>query len=323
MAHAQQLRTPSEWHVHGAIACLFNLAMACIYLWMQRGEDNAFLDAPLVVLITLNSFVVFAFGTYLVRDLADMVRDFPGTDMAVDTPIQTRIETLLCHRYAPVFAIGYALFAGTGGYMIAPWEATSPLRSVLALFIFSGNLFIGYAVFGVMQYWGYVLRNLASIDFHVLNLSRPPLPALLRFNSRVVLITAFVASTALLGLGLSRYDAQPPIVLFSLFAFAMTAATYAVPVVPISNRLRRLKTEALDRVEAKIQAHVFSLSDPSIGTKDLPPLASLKEARDLIAKIQTLPPGGQVSVSAAALATVLPFIPSAVEYLSKLFELGA
>ena len=48
-----------------------------------------------------------------------------------------------------------------------------------------------------------------------------------------------------------------------------------------------------------------------------------KEARDLIAKIQTLPPGGQVSVSAAALATVLPFIPSAVEYLSKLFELGA
>ena len=181
---------------------------------------------------------------------------------------------------------------------------------------------VGYALWAVGRYWKLVWQELRSIPFRVLNLSAPPLPPLMRFNSRIVTLTAWVSTSAVVGLALSGYTADQPVILFSLFAFGLVVATYVVPVVPISNRLSRLKSEELNRIEGQIAAHVRALGDPKSGHTPLDEatLGRLTAAQKMIREVRTLPPGGQVSVSAAAIATALPFLPSAVEYFPRLFQ---
>ena len=56
------------------------------------------------------------------------------------------------------------------------------------------------------------------------------------------------------------------------------------------------------------------LDCPVLSAK-LPELADLQDAQAVVQGVHTLPPGGQVSVSAAGIVTVLSFLPAFIDYI--------
>jgi len=217
----------------GVASCALTCFAAVLYLAIEWNADGPMKDAPLVALITFNVFAVNMFGLYITRDLTEMLDGFPSFKGADSQTIQAEIDLLMADPRGLVVAILYGLFLGISAYLISPWPDGSPLQFWFGAFVFCGNLLIGYAIWAILRFWYRILSEVPKIEFKALNLSHAPLPALLRFNSRIVMITAFVASMALLGLALADFDQSPPIILFSLFAFFMVLATYAVPVIPI------------------------------------------------------------------------------------------
>lgn len=205
------------------------------------------------------------------------------------------------------------------------------LAKLLALFVFSGNLIIGAAIAFIGRFWWTVLKRLDDIDLRILNLSREPLPALLRTNSLVVTITALVSSLSILALILAGFAFELTAMVFSLSSMMLVVATYAVPILPLSNRLREVKSAELNAVEQRIEAILRTRSGlpqradgPLTGPNGevLPPetlgeLSDLLETRKIIHDIQTLPPGGQVSVSAAGIVTFLSFLPTLIDFILK------
>ena len=61
-----------------------------------------------------------------------------------------------------------------------------------------------------------------------------------------------------------------------------------------------------------------ALSDPSVSTEGLRKLNELREAQGIISGIKTLPPGGQISVSATAFVTALSFLPAGIQYIQQM-----
>jgi hypothetical protein len=224
--------------------------------------------------------------------------------------------------------VAFASFIALVVWNVDPWsgqELTRNLRAWLCVFLFFNNLVIGAALFAILTFWHVLLRDLDHIEISILNLSSPALCALLKVNSRLVMGAAVVSSLAVCSIPLSSATMNPVTKVFSGFTFAFVVATYAVPILPLSNVLSARKAAALDRIEKLIEAHVRIRSgqpprhDLPIDTDSLPPLSDLIEARDIVAQVRTLPPGGQFSVSAAAIVAFLSFLPTLIDYaISKL-----
>ena len=209
--------------------------------------------------------------------------------------------------------------------------STDLLNALAALFVFCGNLIIGMAIAAIARFWAVVLGRMAQLDLRILNLSHEPLPALQRANGLIVMASALVASLSIMGLLLSGYAIEQTLAAHTATTLLVVVGTYAVPMLPLTNRLSMLKSEALDHVEARIEAHVHHrsgqaprpggpLEDPDNPGRfhpieTLEPLDVLLETRDLIRSVRVLPPGGQISVSAAAIVTALSFMPAIIDMI--------
>lgn len=327
-AEVRSIHAPPLWREFGLICCLLTLGMGASYLyhqWQHVAAETpdptarlwALTDAPLVLFVVLNAFLVWGIGLYLARNLAELLHHLPPRGKVAGLSLQARVNRILAHPPAVLCGVGWGIAIAIAAQALIEWPP-GPLRTGLTLLLFCGNLMIGFAVWAIGRYWIGFLRELPHVAFDVVNLSREPLPAFLRFNSRVVLVAAAVGCLSILGLALSRYQSTPPVILFSVYAFTIVGLAYAVPIIPLSNLLQRKKLEALERIDAEIARHVAAATDPGIDEADLRPLPKLKEARQIVAAVQTLPPGGQVSVSATAFVTGLSFLPAAVQWISQM-----
>ncbi len=314
---------PRLWYYTGLAGVAATVLVGLAYAWKQwhRGAvqdaPHTVVDGALIILVCINAIVVYRFGFHVAPKLGQMIANFPSTS----ADPQQALNAMLGHPLALPFGVLYGAMIGGGAWHMNPWPESPDLQDWLAAFIFTGNVFIGFAIFAVIRFWQLVLHEIPDLDVRILNLSRPPILPLLRVNSQIVMITAFVASSSILSVVLAGYEEEPLIIAFSLFALFLVVSTYAVPVLPLSNRLRADKAEELDRIERLIEAHVRRLTantprndGPGQDAK-LPELETLVNARDLIAGIGTMPPGGQVSVSAAGIVAFLSFMPTIVDYI--------
>ncbi|WP_436398218.1 hypothetical protein [Roseobacter sp. S98] len=293
--------------------------MAIIYLWLEATAGVPLSDWALVALVVINAYVVYVFGLHISRDLAEMLLHLPRPDFVPDgLDIQGRVNRIIAHPPAVLAGILYGAALGAGAYIIAPHQTNETLRIAFGLFVCAGSSMIGFGLWAIFRFWRGFLRVLPTLELDILNLSKEPVPAFLRFNSRVVLLCAFVGSMAILGLALADYKSTPPIIIFSICTFLTVGATYAVPTIPLSNRLNRLRSEELDKIEQQISRHVAALSDPNVNTEGLRKLNELREAQGIISGIKTLPPGGQISVSATAFVTALSFLPAGIQYIQQM-----
>jgi hypothetical protein len=278
-------------------------------------------DAALIILVTVNALFIYRFGLFIAPSLGLLFEDFP---QAGRNP-QATIEHLLGDPKVIPAAIVFALFIAFSVWQINPWRGDETLRWVLCGFLFVGNLIAGFVIVAIARFWQAVLGELGNLDLRILNLNRAPLLNLLKINSQIVMATALVSSLAIFSVVLSNYPIDPVIIVFSASALLMVIATYAVPVLPLSNLLAAKKSEELDLIEQMIEARVRGLSgqqlrpDNTFRTEKLPALDDLLKARDLILQVRTLSPGGQISVSAAAIVTFLSLMPTLIDYaMSKL-----
>ena len=287
-----------------------------------RTEGCAITDLPLILIVIANNAIIYRFGSYIAGPLGQLFAHLPDFEAAP----QKGVDSILGHRWSVPFGLLYTAILAGGAWLLNPWPEHPNLRWLFALFLFSGSVYVGMGIFAILQFWRLVLRHLAQFDLRLMNLSRAPLTDILRINSRIVMVTAIVASLAILSVVLAGYQTGPLIIVFSMFALCIVVATYAVPILPISNLLLVQKSRELDRVERLIEAHLRRLTGerdrPLLPGEEplpdkLPELPKLIEARDIIAAIRTLPPGGQISVSAAAIVTFLSFLPSIIDYLVK------
>jgi hypothetical protein len=323
----QSINAPPLWREFGLISCLLTLGMAGTYLYHQWQHLAAeapdavvrlweMSDAPMVLFVALNTCAVYGIGLYLARNLAELLYHLPPRGKVAGLTLQQRVNRILAHPPAVLCGVAWGVAIAIAAQTVIAWPP-GPLHTGLTLFLFCGNLMIGFAVWAIGRYWIGFLRELPHVDLNIVNLSREPVPAFLRFNSRVVMVAAGVGCLAILGLTLSEYQSKPPVILFSLYAFLVVGLTYAVPIIPLSNLLLRKKAEELDKIDAQIALHVAAASDPSIDKTTLRPLGELQQAREIVAGVRTLPPGGQISVSATAFVTGLSFLPAAVQWLSQ------
>ena len=325
------IKAPPLWREFGLISCLLTLGMAGAYLydqWRLLAADipdpvaraAALRDVPLVVFVSLNACVVYGVGLYLARNLAELLYHLPPRGAIADLDLQARVNRILAHPPAVICGVLWGAAIALAAQTLIEWPQGSALRTGLSLFLFCGNLMIGFAVWAIGRYWVGFLRELPHVPLNVLNLAREPVPAFLRFNSRVVLVAATVGCLSILGLALSNYASTPPVIFFSVYAFLAVGLAYAVPIVPLSNLLLRKKVEELEKIDAQIALHVAAATDPDLDADSLPPLGPLQQARGIVEKVQTLPPGGQISVSATAFVTGLSFLPAAVQYISQMMS---
>ncbi|AUC52711.1 hypothetical protein CDO87_05670 [Sagittula sp. P11] len=355
--------TPRAWVLAGGIAVGLTTVSGIAYLATEAAFTCDIRDAALILLVTLNAWIVYATGWLLTPRLGQMYANMP---LPAHDPQRWIDRTLFTPASLVLAAAWGGLLAG-GIWIYDPWNrevlslselvpliaeaAENPLGTVLgapdhcpnpvpkllltrmlSLFIFCGNLIIGAAVAVIFRFWWAVLVRIDDIDLRILNLSREPLPALLRANSLLVTTSALVASLSILSLILSGFEVDQTVALFSLLTLSLVVATYAVPILPLSNRLREVKSEAMNEVERLIEAHHRQrsglpprpdgpLKDPEgdgyLDIAKLEPLDKLMETRDTLHGIQTLPPGGQVSVSAAGIVAFLSFLPTIIDFLLK------
>ncbi len=321
-AHAQVFHAPAYWVRVGGWVVLASALVAGLYAGIEVAYIGTLKDAALIVMVTANTLFIYRFGIHIAPRIAAMLQHFP---QASRDP-QARIDHLLGDRATAFPAAVYAGFIAFSVWQIDPWRETPELSLWLCAFLFVNNLIVGTVIVGVARFWQLVLSELPELDLRVLNLNRPPMITLLRINSQIVMATALVSCLSILAVMLSDYAIDPIILVFSISALAMVVATYAVPVLPLSNLLAAKKAAELDRIERMIDAHVRNLSnqpardDLGCDIETLPSLGELVDARDLLLKVRTLPPGGQISVSAAAIVTFLSFMPSLIDYaMRKLF----
>jgi hypothetical protein len=319
----RHIKAPALWRIFGLGACALTLGSGSVYLVLQAGAEAPLTDLWLVIVVTLNAAAVYGVGWYLARNLAELLHHLPVTERVKALTLQERVDRILAHPPAVGLGIAWGLLVATLAQAIVPWARGTELHRWFMIFVFSGNLMIGFAIWAVLRYWIGFLQALPAVELNVLNPSREPMPAFLRFNSRVVLLAAFVGSMAIFSLAASGYDGSLPIVAFSVFSLALVGATYAVPIVPLSNLLGREKARALDAIEAQIATRIAAVTDPDVDTTGLKSLEDLRAAQALVAEIRILPPGGQISVSATAVVTALSFLPAIIEYASRIIGVSA
>lgn len=316
-----RFHAPTYWVRVGGWAVFASALVAGMYAAIEVSRIGTLKDAALIILVTANTLFIYRFVIHIAPRIAEMLKDFP---VASRDP-QAAVNHMLGDRATILPALAYAAFIAFSVWQIDPWRETPDLTIWLCVFLFVNNLIVGTVIVGIARFWQVVLREMATLDLRVLNLNRAPMITLLRINSQIVMATALVACLAILGLVLSDYAIDPIILIFSLSALAMVVATYAVPVLPLSNLLAAKKAEELDQIERLIDAHVRHLGnqpqrgDLEVDIDALPSLGDLVNARDLLLKVRTLPPGGQISVSAAAIVTFLSFMPSLIDYTMRKF----
>ncbi|WP_135505959.1 hypothetical protein [Roseovarius aestuariivivens] len=342
MTQIDPARPPSApllWRGAGAAAVAAAVVMALVYGWIEYELTGRLADGWLIGLVTLNTVIVYRFGLHIVSKLYDLARVLPPKGAEARPPDGGELtEDILGHPLMPLFGLGYGVLFWFGMTYLAPWTCTgetppepcdAALGPWLSWFIGTANIMIGMGLFAVLRFWLALRATIPAFPVRILNLSRAPILELVRVNAEVVMTTAAVTCVAILGLVLADYNMNSIGLGFAIFAFAVVLLTYALPMVPLSNRLARAKAEELDQIERLIDARVrrdthqaprrIDPGDPDClrTDKDLPDLETLTRARDMILSVRTLPPGGQVSVSAAGIVTFLSFLPSLIDYAMR------
>lgn len=304
----------------GGWVVLASGVLAAVYAALELVYIGTLKDAALIVFVTTNTLFIYRFGIHIAPRLAELFQDFPTAGQAP----QAAVNHILGDRKTALPASIYGAFIALSVWQLDPWRGEDQLT--LCLFLFVNNLIVGTVIMAIGRFWQVVLSELSALDFRVLNLNRAPLINLLRVNSQIVMATALVACLSILSIVLSDYPINPIILVFSISALAMVAATYAIPILPLSNLLAAKKSQELDQIERLIDARIRALGgqqpreDIGGNINQLPSLNDLIHARDVLLKVRTLPPGGRISVSAAAIVTFLSFMPTLIDYaMRKLF----
>lgn len=287
-----QVVAPPVWRVGGALALGLTVLMALAYGGVEWARTGTLRDGMLILLVAANAAVIYRFGLRLAPDLGALM---PYTSAHGADP-QAGVSRLMGSALMPVAGATFGVLIGAGAWFMDPWAPTPDsvgLRPWLAGFIGVANILTGMAIWAIMRFWRLIHRETPYLDLRILNLSRDPLTLLLRINSQIVTQTAVVASLAIIAVVLAGYQAEPLVILFSCFALLVVIATYAVPVVPLSNRLRVLKGRELGRLEARIAAIVGDLDESGDNPADRQArLDTLLAAQAHVSSIPTLPPGG-------------------------------
>jgi len=243
---------PRLWRIWGQFSLAATILIGAVYALTEWSQTGTIGDIAQIALVTLNAFVTLRFGHHIAGSLGHMFALLPDTR----SDPQAAVDRVLGHPASVPFGLAFATLIAFGVMGIAPWPFKIAIQVWLSLFLFSGNLLIGAAIFAIFQFWIYCHSQLPKLDFRILNLTRPPLLAFLVVNGQVVMVTAALACFAILAVVLSGYEIDTITMVFSICTLLLVIATYAVPVVPLSYRLQAAKAAELNRIEQLIEAHI-------------------------------------------------------------------
>ncbi len=310
------------WRLVSIVVFAANLLVGVGYVFAQLRAFGTVEDGLFIFLILLNTAIAGLSGFHFEKRLRNLVTAFNKQDIdeADKMEIGRAFRSIFNTFWAVPYALGHAAFIAVWVYLLAPWSTgieTDPqlgeLNVLLTLFLFTGNLMIGYGIFCIGRFWLLAARRIRQIRLDILNTTRPDIAIYQDINKRIVILVAFVATLAILSLPDSKISLGETAMLFSIAALATVAATYLVPMLPLTEKFHETRVEALDEIEKKMHATYAA----TLAADDPKPLrAKLDEynaLREQVRKVKTLPPGGEFSIFTAFGVSLLTFVPTILE----------
>lgn len=321
----QDVRHLGLWRGLSYVTALTTIGLGLIYVGLQIFHDVVS-DPLFVFVIALNTVIASLFGYHFEDRLRNLIRNFNAQeqDEAQKMVIGDAFRSIFNHIFAVPFALCFAGFVASWVHFLAPWGWTSmsvhtaQLNWLLTLFLFCGNVMIGYGLYCIGRFWLLSARRIGKIKLNIFNTTRPDIAVYQDITKRVVILVAVIATLAIASLPLSKIEIGVTAILFSVCALAIVAATYLVPMLPLTAKFQETRVTEMDRVEKQIDAtyeQMVEAEDPTTFRDKMDEFTALREQ---IRKVKTLPPGGEFSIFTAIGVSLLTFLPTIIEWLWQL-----
>lgn len=324
MQTGENMKTRRPSDVLGFAIFLSVLFVGIAYVIYQNLLYARVDDPFFVGILIANTYAIYRFADHLKKRLE---RNWPANEKALYRAGKRRtkeemISDVFNRRRSLILGVPFGGFFFVAVLYLKPW-CNEPLSCVdshanelLALFLFLVNIIAGMALYSLYVYFRYTLKAGYRIKVDLWDRSANAVEALANTSQRVVLATAFVAFAGMLSLIDSKFNPDYPIVVFSIFSVSIILLSYIVPLIPITNRLRKKKRRNLNKINKLIQQEYNALIDPggdprsNLDTKRFDALVSVRQS---VKKIRAFPPVGEESISTAIQVTVLTMLPSLID----------
>jgi len=317
------------WRVMSLTTGLGTVCVGLYYVILQIYHDvyNEVAGDPLFVfIIALNTVIASLFGYHFEERLENLIRAFneQTADKAQKMVVSDAFRNIFNHLFAIPFAIGFAIFVASWVYFLEPWslagnaKLVDQLNWLLTIFLFSGNVMIGYGLYCIARFWWLSARRIKMIKLNIFNTTRPDIAIYQDITKRIVILVAVIATLAIASLPLSKIDVSVTAVLFSVCALGIVFATYLVPMLPLTTKFQETRVAELDRIEKKIDATYEQMIDAKIPAEHRAKMDEYTALREQVRKVKTLPPGGEFSIFTAVGVSLLTFLPTIFEQLLAL-----
>ncbi|WP_342078402.1 hypothetical protein [Yoonia sp. SS1-5] len=311
------------WRLISWISIGTAILVGLAYVAAQIAFFGRVADPLFVFIIALNTCIGAIFGFQFETRLRALIVAFNAQeeDAARKMEIGRAFRNIFNDIFAIPAAICFACFIAGWVYLLAPWAGTGTpdqaraLNWLLTVFLFCGNLMIGYGLYCILRFWLLSARRISKIKLNIFNPTRPDIAIYQDITKRIVILVAVVATLAVISLPLSVITVGVTAFLFSLSALATVMATYLVPMLPLTAKFQETRVTELNRVEKHIDAvyeQMVDADDPGAYRGKMDELVALREQ---VRKIKTLPPGGEFSIFTAVGVSILTFLPTIFEHL--------
>jgi len=288
--------------------------LAFLYLLNQQLSGKTMDNAGLVIMLVINSLIVFAcFKRLGIRlpQLLDKVLSHAATTKhdyfsKVFSPWMSGLAGL---------AWGVILAGLVFGLDLMPYH--EGLSSILfSLFLGTHNILIGMAIYALVLhlYWCYVCLGKA-VPISLWDSSDESTVTYFKINRNIILTVSAVSSLALIGIYFfsSMNTQSSPVLLFTGICFTIVAIAYVVPQIPLSIRLRKMKDHELHKIGEQLNGlyhNSHNITPETFGTYE-----SLRKLRDAIKGVKTFPPIQGRAYETAIIGSIFTQTPAVIDFL--------
>lgn len=297
------------------------------YLTLERVLTGTIGDAVFVSML-IGATAILLYGLKYLRDyLVNRGIRFYNFVLSTENPEEVyRQHKRLCSsvlnfRWMTVAGLIYGTVIGSAPYLLSLWPANPGLQISLSTFLFVINYATGVAFYGLIVFFVHAVRMGQMIEVDIWRVNKPSTDFLLGATRRISILASIYAGLSNTSILFSVLPISPLVISYFCFSGLTILASVVIPSLPIAQKLRRAKMEALNEIERQLHDR---LKDSLRKAKDSNEKANTEELESLLTvkeKIEAVHswPFRIKSISAGLSVILFTSIPLIVEYLLKSF----
>ena len=264
------------------------------YLGFQQVMLGSVKDA-LFVSMLIGATAVLLYGLRYIREyLVDRGIRFYHFVLSTDDPKEAyRQHAKLCRsvlnfRRMTVSGCVYGTAAASAPYLLSLWPDSTLLLASLSAFMFVINFTTGVAFYGLIAFFVHAVRMGQMIEVDIWRVNKPSTDFLLGATRRISVLASIYAAICNTSVLFSIAPITPSVIAFFCFSGLTILASVAIPSIPIAQKLRRAKFEAINEIEHQLHETLKESieeaknPDQDISTEEFESLLTMKEKIEAI-----------------------------------------